>query len=158
MKEWKSYQYHSSSAKRNWVCSSPSTLFFSFLLHEPLITNLAISFFSSCSVSHQYLRCFHPSLYCGFLTSVDLLSHHRPQLIFAVSFMQEPRRRKDSVQREVSVIHGILWKKKRLSLQSSKGGILDYHREQMYFQFKKKKHVPNNFIFKVCPITFTPVN
>ena len=30
-------------------------------------------------------------------------------------------------------------KKKRLSLQSSKGGILDYHREQMYFQFKKKK-------------------
>ena len=30
-------------------------------------------------------------------------------------------------------------KKKRLSLQSSKGGILDYHREQMYFQLKKKK-------------------
>ena len=29
--------------------------------------------------------------------------------------------------------------KKRLSLQSSKGGILDYHREQMHFQFKKKK-------------------
>ena len=28
--------------------------------------------------------------------------------------------------------------KKGLSLQSSKGGILDYHREQMYFQLKKK--------------------
>ena len=70
--------------------------------------------------------------------------------------MQDPGRRKDSVQREVSVIHGIFYEKKRLSLQSNKGGILDYHGEQMYFQLKKKKTpVPNNFIFKVCPITFS---
>ena len=34
---------------------------------------------------------------------------------------------------------GFYEKKKKLSLQSSKGGILDYHREQMYFQLKKKK-------------------
>ena len=55
---------------------------------------------------------------------------------------------------------GFYEKKKGLSLQSSRGGILDYHREQMHFQFKiknkkKKTPVPNNFIFKVCPITFS---
>ena len=31
------------------------------------------------------------------------------------------------------------YEKKGLSLQSNKGGILDCHREQMHFQFKKKK-------------------
>ena len=48
------------------------------------------------------------------------------------------------------------YEKKGLSLQSNKGGILDCHREQMHFQLKKKKTpVPNNFVFKVCPITFS---
>ena len=49
------------------------------------------------------------------------------------------------------------YEKKGLSLQSNKGGILDCHREQMHFQLKKKKKtpVPNNFVFKVCPITFS---
>ena len=31
------------------------------------------------------------------------------------------------------------YEKRGLSLQSNKGGILDCHREQMHFQFKKKK-------------------